>query len=78
MKLLKPSKLEAGDTVEVVAPCPPVLPSFRENYERGKHTLEAMGFKLKEGKAIGLQDGYSAGTPQQQAADINAMFATLK
>lgn len=73
--LLKPPKLQPGDTIGIVAPCLPVLPSFRDNYERGKRMLEAMGFKLKEGKTIGLQHWYSAGTPQQQAADIHAMFA---
>ena len=75
MALLKPPKLSPGDTIGVVSPCLPVLPSFRDNYERGKQQLRDMGFQLKEGKTIGLQHWYSAGTPQEQAGDINAMFA---
>jgi muramoyltetrapeptide carboxypeptidase len=34
-----------------------------------------MGFKLKEGKTVGLQHWFGAGTPEQQAIDINDMFA---
>jgi muramoyltetrapeptide carboxypeptidase len=72
---LKPPKLQIGDTIGIVAPCMPILPQPREPYELGKRTLTEMGFKLKEGKTINLQRWYSAGTPQQQADDINAMFA---
>ncbi len=73
--VLKPPKLKPGDCIGIVAPCLPVLPDFREKYDRGKQVLEDMGFRLKEGKTIALQHWYSAGTPEQQAADINAMFA---
>jgi muramoyltetrapeptide carboxypeptidase len=73
--LLKPSKLTPGDTIGIVAPCLPILPDFREKYERGKRALQDMGFQLKEGKTTHFQHGYSAGTPKQQADDINAMFA---
>ena len=73
--ILRPPKLSPGDTIGIVSPCLPILPSFRDNYERGKQQLEAMGFKLKEGKTTKLQHWYSAGTPQQQAEDIIAMFA---
>lgn len=75
ISVLKPPKLVPGDTIGIVSPCLPVLPSFREGYERGKRRLESMGFKLKEGRTVGLQHWYSAGTPEQQAADINTMFA---
>lgn len=73
--LLKPPRLKPGDTIGIVAPCLPILPDFREKYERGKQVLEDMGFRLKEGKTIGLNRWYAAGTPKQQADDINAMFA---
>jgi muramoyltetrapeptide carboxypeptidase len=55
-----------------------VLPSFHQGYERGKRRLESMGFTLKEGQTIALQKWYAAGTPEQQAADINAMFDNPK
>ena len=75
MKVIKPSKLLIGDTIGIIAPSLPVLPKFRKNYERGKKILTDMGFKIKEGKTIGLQRWWAAGTPKEQAEDINNMFA---
>lgn len=76
IKIIKPPKLNPGDTIGIVSPCLPLLPAFREQYERGKQTLLDMGFKIKEGKTIhGSPHFYAADTPQNQAADINAMFA---
>ena len=73
---IKPPKLHPGDTIGVVAPCLPILPSFREPYEQGKQFLRDMGFTLKEGKTTTTTPHwYAAATPETQAADINAMFA---
>jgi muramoyltetrapeptide carboxypeptidase len=72
----KPPALHPGDAIGIVSPCLPLLPSFREHYERGKQTLLEMGFYLKEGKTVHAPAHfYAADTPQNQAADINAMFA---
>jgi muramoyltetrapeptide carboxypeptidase len=76
IKVIKPPKLDLGDTIGIVSPCLPLLPAFQEHYQRGKQTLLDMGFKLKEGKTVhGSVHFYAADTPQNQAADINAMFA---
>jgi len=75
MKVIKPPKLNKGDTIGIVAPSLPVLPSFRENYERGKKILIEMGFKIKEGKTIGKVRWWAAGEPKEVADDINSMFA---
>jgi muramoyltetrapeptide carboxypeptidase len=75
MKLLKPVKLDYGDTVGVVAPSHPVSP-FQKLYDHGLENLRRLGFKVKEGKTVKLQHrGYMAGTDIQRANDINAMFA---
>jgi muramoyltetrapeptide carboxypeptidase len=75
-QVLKPPKLNSGDTIGIVSPCLPLLPTFKEHYERGKQTLLDMGFRLKEGKTVhGSVHFYAADTPRNQAADINAMFA---
>lgn len=75
MRLLKPPKLDAGDTVGVVAPSSPVLP-FRDGHLRGIGNLRRLGFRVKEGKTVELQHrSYMAGTDIQRAEDINAMFA---
>ncbi|MDD5147620.1 MAG: LD-carboxypeptidase [Candidatus Daviesbacteria bacterium] len=75
MKIIKPAKLCPGDTIGIVASSLPVLPSFRENYERGKKVLSDLGFKIKEGKTIDMIRWWAAGTPQEVADDINSMFA---
>jgi muramoyltetrapeptide carboxypeptidase len=75
VQLLKPPTLRRGDTVGVVAPSFPLLPAWREDYERGKATLRELGFSVREGRTIGLRRYWAAGTPQDQADDINAMFA---
>lgn len=75
MKVLKPLKLNIGDTIGIVAPSLPVLPSFKENYERGKKVILDLGFKIKEGKTIGKTRWWAAGTPEEVAEDVNSMFA---
>ncbi len=78
MKIIKPSTLNIGDTIGIVASSLPVLPSFRGNYERGKAVLTKLGFKIKEGKTIGKIKWWMAGTPKEVAEDINQMFADKK
>lgn len=75
MKVIKPKKLNIGDTIGIVASSLPVLPIFRENYEKGKKILTDLGFKIKEGKTIGKVRWWAAGTPKEVAEDINNMFA---
>jgi len=75
LRLLKPPRLEAGDTIGVIAPSHPVL-QFQEEYNRGIKNLKNFGFKVEEGKTVKLQHkGYMAGTDRERADDINAMFA---
>lgn len=75
MKIVKPKKLDIGDTVGIVASSLPVLPSHQEQFERGKKLILEMGFKLKEGKTIGGKRWWKAGFPKEVAEDLNAMFA---
>lgn len=75
MVILKPLKLNIGDTIGTIAASLPVLEAHLEKYERGKKILQDMGFKIKEGKTIGKQRWWMAGTPKDVADDINSMFA---
>lgn len=75
MKIIKPPKLTPGDTIGIVASSLPVLPSFKENYEKGKKAISDLGFKIKEGKTIDKVKWWMAATPKEVAADINHMFA---
>lgn len=74
MDILKPPRLRDGDTIGVIAPSFPLLPEWQDQYERGKRILGEMGFSVKEGRTMGLRRWWAAGTPEDQAADINAMF----
>ena len=78
MNIKKPPKLNMGDTIGIVASSLPVLPSFKENYERGKKMIDDLGFKIKEGKTIGKVRWWMSGTPKEVAEDINSMFAEKK
>jgi len=75
MQILKPHKLNIGDTIGIVASSLPVLPEFKNQYEAGKKLISEMGFKIKEGKTINKKRWWMAGTPKEVAEDINSMFA---
>ncbi len=75
MKILKPPKLNIGDTIGIVASSLPVLSEFKDQYQAGKKLIEEMGFKIKEGKTIGQKKWWMGGTPKEVADDLNAMFA---
>ena len=75
VKVIKPPKLNTGDTIGIVASSLPVLHEFKDKYERGKKLISDMGFKIKEGKTIGKKRWWMAGTPIEVAADINSIFA---
>jgi muramoyltetrapeptide carboxypeptidase len=75
MKVLKPPKLNDGDTIGVIAPSHPVLP-FQEMCDREIANLKAFGFTIREGKTVKLTHlGYMAGTDLERAEEINDMFA---
>ena len=72
-KIIKPPKLEKGDTVGLIAPA---SCAFEPSTIRaGVETLQSLGFKVKTGKHIKEKFGYLAGTDEQRAADLHRMFA---
>lgn len=77
--ILKPQKLERGDTIGVVATSFPLpvegFPEYIGEYQKGIKELENLGFRVKEGKNLRKIKGWYAGTPEERAEDINAMFA---
>jgi muramoyltetrapeptide carboxypeptidase len=70
--LVRPARLRAGDTIGLVNPSGAV-------YERGPYDdtherLTALGFQVKEGSHLRARYGHMAGTAQQRADDLHAMF----
>lgn len=76
MRIIKPPKLEYGDTIGIVSPSQPV--TNRRHYERSINTLKKMGFDVILGKHIFRSHGYAAGFPEERAEDLNNMFADPK
>ena len=70
--LIKPKRLQPGDTVGVVAPA---SPPNKENLEKGIAYLESQGLKVKLGKHLYKETGYLAGNDEDRASDLNNMFA---
>lgn len=69
----KPPRLQAGDTVGLIEPATASDDDFQLTLV--EEAIVAMGLKPKRGANVLGRDGYLAGTDQQRAADVNAMFA---
>ena len=70
---IKPRRLKEGDTIGVPAPA-----SHLDSDDRIRRAIEivaSLGFKIKEGQHLHARYGYFAGTDQERAADLNALFA---
>src|SRR5690349_30490 len=69
----RPRRLQPGDTVGLVDPASALWEPV--NVEIVEESLAALGFKTKRGANLLARRGYFAGTDEQRAADVNAMFA---
>lgn len=79
INLIRPPKLQKGDTIGIVATSFPFPTNetcdYFLQYKKGVQELEGMGFKVKEGKNLRKVKWWFAGTPEERAEDINSMFA---
>jgi muramoyltetrapeptide carboxypeptidase len=71
--LLYPPRIREGATIGVVAPASPALDP--EKVPEALARLEARGFRVKPAAHLEKRDGYLAGTDQERADDLNAMFS---
>lgn len=72
---LLPPRLERGDLVGVVSPSSAVAAGVPRRFERGIAELERRGFRVRVGEHARSKTGWTAGTPDERAADLHAMFA---
>lgn len=71
--MIFPEKLKKGDTIAIIAPSSPVS---KEAADSCKKLVEDMGYNVKMGKCTYKSiHGYSAGTGEEKADEINQMFA---
>lgn len=71
--LVKPKVLRTGDTIGMPAPASNAFDPDR--IRLAKEQIEALGFRVRMGEYVFEKHGYFAGTDDQRAADVNAMFA---
>ncbi|OCQ99101.1 LD-carboxypeptidase [Nostoc sp. MBR 210] len=70
--IIKPPRLQPGDTVGLISPAGVI---DAEDLANAKRSLTELGLKIKLGNHILDQYGYLAGTDANRANDVNAMFA---
>jgi muramoyltetrapeptide carboxypeptidase len=72
-RAVRPVRLQPGDTVGLIDPASAVWEPM--DVDVVAESLAALGFKTKRGANLLARRGYYAGTDEQRAADVNAMFA---
>jgi len=73
MDIRKPRRLQRGDCIGLITPASAVADAVR--IEQGTKYLESLGYRVVVGEHVNKLRGYLAGTDDERAADINAMFA---
>ena len=71
MTMIKPNKLKPGAKIGIVNPSYWLDPKWMQ---RAVQVFEDLGYQLVLGKSTQLKDNLFAGTPEQRATDIMAMF----
>jgi len=69
----KPARLRPGDTVGLIEPAG--FSDGEAQIEAVKYTVSGMGLVPRVAPHVGARYGYLAGTDEQRARDINALFA---
>ena len=70
--LLKPERLNFGDTIGIIAPSS--APPDPHAVDRAATTLEKFGFKPQLGDNVRARHGFLAGGDRERAEDVMAMF----
>ncbi len=78
MELRKARPLTPGDLIGVISPASPPKPEKEDQYQQGLAYLRGLGYRLLEGRHVLDHYGYLAGTDEDRAADLNAMFRNPK
>jgi muramoyltetrapeptide carboxypeptidase len=71
---IKPSHLKQGDIIGIVSPSAPLAGLLPRRVKRGVKMLESLGFRVILGKNSLKVTGYTAGTAEQRAEDINSFI----
>lgn len=69
---IRPKRLQPGDTIGIVSPAGAIFES--EPYEIAVESMQALGLKVKLGEHVRKRFGHLAGTDEERAGELNAMF----
>ena len=72
-KIIKPPKLNPGDTVGLITPASPPFETHQTIIE-ATEKMNNLGFDVKLGKHVYKKWGYLAGTDEERVEDIHNMF----
>jgi muramoyltetrapeptide carboxypeptidase len=70
--VILPKAIKKGDTIGIIAPS--AATADRMEFTYAKEAMEALGFKVKLGENLRNRSGHLAGTDEERAGDLNAMF----
>lgn len=73
-KLIKPKRLQPGDTIGIVSPSAPLAGLISHRVKKGIKMLERLSFKVKIGRHALKITNHTAGSPKERAEDINNFF----
>lgn len=73
--MIKPKKLNFGDTIAVVAPSNPIINENIDEINLAKQKIEKLGFKIEFSKNLFSNTNLYSATAKEKADDINYMFA---
>ncbi|MDD4352896.1 MAG: LD-carboxypeptidase [Candidatus Nanoarchaeia archaeon] len=71
--MIKPAHLKIGDNIGIVSPSS-TIKDFNRRFNRGILALKKMGLNPIIGKNAKKKNGYTSGTPEERASDINYFF----
>ena len=72
MRIIKPKKLNPGDTIGIISPAS--SPDELDRIEKGVKYLERLNYRVLVGKNVGKVRGYLAGEDSERLSDFNDMF----
>lgn len=70
--MIKPKRLEKGDTIGVISPASPS--ERKSDVLRSAEYLDSIGYKVVIGKNVNKTKGFVAASEEERAADFNEMF----
>lgn len=74
MTIIRPPALRSGDTVAIASPCFPAAGLTPHRFERAIDALERFGLRVRVMPNATRVTGYTAGSPEERAADLNQAF----